>query len=119
MFALVGTIVMAIYLWDRPLETFLHARSGRALLELAEFVSVLGLPLPYVGLGVTILLFWTLVLVNTEFKIVERILPYRALFIILGTLIPWFAAAGLRAILDAPVRTSITRAAFIPFIRLP
>ncbi len=96
--ALVGTVIMAIYVWDRPVETFLRAQSDAPFLNVAECVSILGLPLPYVGLAVALLLFWAIVLVNTEFKVVQRILLYRAIFILLGALIPWFAATGLQAL---------------------
>lgn len=97
LFSLIGSIIMAIYLWDRPLETFLHIQSDGPFLTVAECVGILGLPLPYVGLAVAVLLFWTIVLVNTEFKMVERILLYRALFILVGALSSWFAATGLQA----------------------
>lgn len=98
LFSVIASIIMTIYLWDRPVEVVLRAQSGTSLLNVAECISVLGLPLPYVGLAVAFLLFWSIVLVNSGFKIVERIFLYRALFILSGAIIPWLAATGLQVL---------------------
>jgi membrane-associated phospholipid phosphatase len=96
--SLIASIIAMIYLWDRPLEAVLHAQSSASLLDVAECISVLGLPLPYVSIAMAILIFWSIILVSSGFTIVERIFPYRALFILSGAIVPWLAANGLQAI---------------------
>ncbi|HEX4077463.1 MAG TPA: phosphatase PAP2 family protein [Rhizomicrobium sp.] len=96
--SLLAGIVVAIYLWDRPAEALLQAKSGTPLLALAELVGILGQPLPYITLGLLALLFWGIILVNTGFSFSELLLPYRALLVLLAAVAPWTVALALQAI---------------------
>lgn len=94
-FAIVGSI----YLWDQPTELAFHAPPGSAWFQLAEAIGTLGLPFPYVGIAILSVLFWFVILVSTRFVIVERIVPYRAMFVLFSAIAPWLIARGLQAVI--------------------